>query len=74
MLILYIILEKLDFVNNLWVICIFSNLLICISTDLGGYIFGKIFKGPKLTKVSPNKTYAGVFGGYFLSMVFLSLC
>ena len=47
-------------------------LLICISTDLGGYIFGKILKGPKLTKVSPNKTYAGVFGGYFLSIIFLS--
>ena len=31
-------------------------LFICISTDLGGYIFGKLFKGPKLTKISPNKT------------------
>ena len=46
-------------------------LIICISTDIGGYLFGKIFKGPKLTKISPNKTYAGVFGGYFLS-IFLS--
>ena len=45
--------------------------IICISTDIGGYIFGKIFKGPKLTKISPKKTYAGVFGGYFLSAVFL---
>ena len=39
---------------------------ICIFTDIGGYIFGKIFKGPKLTKISPKKTYAGVFGGFFL--------
>ena len=31
-------------------------LLICISTDIGGYIFGKFFKGPKLTKISPKKT------------------
>ena len=46
-------------------------ILICVSTDIGGYIFGKIFKGPKLTKISPNKTYAGMIGGYFLS--FLSL-
>ena len=46
-------------------------LLVCISTDFGGYIFGKILKGPKLTKISPNKTYAGVFGGYFLSIIFL---
>ena len=34
-------------------------------------MFGKIFKGPKLTKISPKKTYSGVFGGYFLSVVFL---
>ena len=39
---------------------------ICIFTDIGGYVFGKIFKGPKLTKISPKKTYAGVFGGFFL--------
>ena len=45
-------------------------LLICISTDIGGYTFGKLFKGPKLTKISPKKTYAGVFGGYFLSIIF----
>ncbi len=44
--------------------------LICVSTDIGGYIFGKLFKGPKLTKISPNKTYAGVFGSYFLSIIF----
>jgi len=46
---------------------------ICVSTDIGGYIFGKIFKGPKLTKISPNKTYAGMIGGYFLSLLFISL-
>ena len=46
-------------------------ILICISTDIGGYIFGKIFKGPKLTTISPNKTYAGMFGGYLLSLICL---
>lgn len=46
-----------------------SVILICIFTDLGGYFFGKIFKGPKLGKISPNKTYSGIFGGYFLSLV-----
>ena len=46
-------------------------ILICISTDMGGYIFGKIFKGPKLTTISPNKTYAGMFGGYLLSLICL---
>ncbi len=44
-------------------------LITCISTDIGGYIFGNIFKGPKLTKISPKKTYAGVIGGYFLSII-----
>ena len=48
-------------------------LLICISTDIGGFIFGKIFKGPKLTKISPKKTYSGVIGGYLLSIIFLNL-
>ena len=44
--------------------------VVCVSTDIGGYVFGKLFKGPKLTKISPKKTYAGVFGGYFLSIIF----
>jgi phosphatidate cytidylyltransferase len=41
----------------------------CIATDIGGYIFGKTFKGPKLTNISPNKTYAGMFGSFFLSII-----
>ena len=44
-------------------------IITCISTDIGGYIFGKIFKGPKLTKLSPNKTYSGVIGSYILSLI-----
>ena len=48
-------------------------LIVCIFTDLGGYIFGKIFKGPKLTKISPKKTYSGVIGGYLLSIIILNL-
>ena len=47
-------------------------MLICISTDIGGYIFGNIFKGPKLTKISPKKTYSGMMGGYILSIICLS--
>ena len=48
------------------------TILICISTDIGGYIFGKIFKGPKINKkISPNKTYAGSIGGYLLSIIFV---
>jgi phosphatidate cytidylyltransferase len=44
-------------------------LLICVSTDIGGYIFGRTLKGPKLTQISPKKTYAGVVGGYLLPMI-----
>ena len=47
--------------------------LICISTDIGGYIFGKIFKGPKLIKISPNKTYSGMLGGYIFSLIIIFL-
>ncbi len=43
-------------------------LIICISTDIGGYIFGKFFKGPKLTSISPNKTYSGALGGFIFSL------
>ena len=48
-------------------------ILICVATDIGGYIFGKVFKGPKLIKISPNKTYAGMLGGYFLSIISVSV-
>ena len=44
-------------------------LIICIFSDLGGYIFGKTFKGPKLTKISPKKTYSGAIGSFILSLI-----
>ena len=48
-------------------------ILICISTDIGGYVAGKLFKGPKLTKISPKKTYSGMIGGYFLSIIIINI-
>jgi phosphatidate cytidylyltransferase len=42
-------------------------ILIAWLTDIGGYIFGKLLGGPKLTKISPNKTWSGVFGSLILS-------
>ena len=44
-------------------------LSICIATDIGGYTFGKLLKGKKITKISPNKTYAGVFGSFIMSFI-----
>ena len=43
----------------------------CIASDIGGYIFGKIFKGPKLTKISPNKTYSGAIGAIILCTILM---
>ena len=42
-------------------------------SDIGGYVFGKIFKGKKLTKISPNKTYSGTFGSLIFSLISLPL-
>ena len=44
-------------------------LSICIFTDVGGYIFGNIFKGKKLTSISPNKTYSGMIGSFICSLI-----
>ena len=44
-------------------------IVVCIFTDIGGYMFGKTLKGPKLTKISPNKTYSGVIGSFLFSII-----
>ena len=57
------------FLRNIYLVDFILVILICISTDIGGFVFGKLFKGPKLTKISPNKTYSGVIGSFFLSII-----
>ncbi len=54
-------------------IILFIILLICISSDIGGILFGKVFKGPKLTKISPNKTISGSIGSFLLSILTSSI-
>ena len=49
-------------------VILYSILLGCIASDRGGFVFGKIFKGPKLTKISPNKTISGAIGSIILSI------
>ena len=44
-------------------------LMICVFSDVGGYIFGKTFGGKKLTKISPNKTISGSIGSFVLSYI-----
>ena len=47
--------------------------LIAITTDTGGYFFGRGFNGPKIFPItSPNKTWAGFLGGIFLTTLVLS--
>ena len=46
---------------------------ICISSDIGGLLFGKFFKGRKLTKISPNKTISGSIGSFLLSLVLVPI-
>ena len=50
-------------------ILLFILLFTCIASDIGGFVFGKFFKGPKLTKISPNKTIAGSIGSVLLSSI-----
>lgn len=54
-------------------IILFILIVCCIASDIGGYIFGNFFKGPKLTKISPNKTIIGAVGSLILTVSILQL-
>ena len=54
--------------NSSELLLLYFIIITCISTDIGGYIFGKIFRGKKLTRISPNKTYSGLIGSFILSI------
>ena len=47
------------------------TLLICVASDIGGLVFGKLFKGKKLTKISPKKTISGSVGSFFFSFLII---
>ena len=85
----YILFSNFFFIRYIFLFCIlffyFSNLIIlkiilftlllgCVASDIGGYITGNLIKGPKLTKISPNKTISGAIGSLiFTSLLILSL-
>tara|TARA_B100001996_G_C18667807_1_gene595490 strand:+ start:239 stop:877 length:639 start_codon:yes stop_codon:yes gene_type:complete len=69
----FVSIYQLQFNSDIEPFWLLFIIIVCVSTDVGGYIFGKIFKGPKLTKFSPKKTYAGMIGGYLLSLIFISI-
>jgi phosphatidate cytidylyltransferase len=54
-------------------IIIIYSLLVSVMSDLGGMIIGKIFKGKKLTKISPNKTISGSIGAFIFSLLLVPL-
>jgi len=52
---------------NLKIYLLYS-VLVAIMSDIGGLVFGKIFKGKKLTRISPNKTISGSIGSFIFSL------
>ena len=44
-------------------------ILISSATDIGGYFFGKLIGGKKITKISPKKTYSGLCGSFIISII-----
>ncbi len=83
----YIIISNTFFITYIFIFCfmflffsnyiqlkiiLFSLLFGCIASDVGGFVFGKIFKGPKLTKISPNKTISGAIGSLFSTSVIIT--
>ena len=55
------------------VLLLYWVIILCICSDIGGYTFGKIFKGKKITKISPKKTISGVFGSFLFSLLWLGI-
>ena len=53
-------------------IIILTLLFGCIASDIGGFIIGKTFKGPKLTSISPKKTLSGALGSLLFSVVIIN--
>ena len=60
--------ESIQFSSPKYKLFIFYSIIIGVNSDIGGYIFGKIFKGKKLTKISPNKTISGSIGSFIFSL------
>ena len=54
-------------------IIVFILLLGCIASDIGGLTFGRIFKGPKLTIISPKKTISGSLGSILFSILIINI-
>ena len=69
----YLVFESINKINPNFKIHTLYLFLICILSDIGGLIFGKIFKGRKLTKISPNKTISGSIGSFLFSLTLVPI-
>ena len=54
-------------------VILYTLLFGCIASDIGGFVVGRKFKGPRLTKISPNKTYSGALGSVLFTFFTLSI-
>ena len=53
--------NNIDYIMSVWVV------FVVWLSDIGGYVIGKLFKGPKLSSFSPNKTISGLVGSIVFS-------
>ena len=70
---LFLVLATDNVLSNLPELKIFFvyTILVSVVSDIGGLTFGKIFKGRKLTKISPNKTISGTVGSFIFSFLLI---
>ena len=71
-LLVYFIFSIESYYFNLKIYLLYS-VLVAILSDIGGLVFGKTFKGKKLTKISPNKTISGSIGSFVFSLLLIPL-
>ena len=65
--------ESVKFENPDYKLFFFYSIIVSILSDIGGYIIGNIFKGKKLTKISPNKTISGAIGALIFSILIIPI-
>ena len=65
--------ESVNILNPKYKLFFLYSVIISIASDLGGYFFGKLLKGNKLTKISPNKTVSGVIGAFIFSILIIPI-
>ena len=65
--------ESVNAFNPNYKLFFLYSIIISIASDLGGYFFGKLLKGKKLTKISPNKTISGAIGAFIFSILIIPI-